>query len=120
LSAAYRPFLNHRDDVLIYHYSAYCDNYTLFQESKNRKISSITTSPRQSTTIIYVATYELLCARGRRVLAGLTDCDLAVGVSEYNRQELVSAGFRILPSCRFSWALMILRARSATLSCNGA
>ncbi len=94
LSAAYRPFLNHRDDVLIYHYSAYCDNYTLFQESKNRKILVYHNITPAEYYHHYDATYELLCARGRRVLAGLTDCDLAVGVSEYNRQELVSAGFR--------------------------
>lgn len=90
---AYRPFLNNRDDVLIYHYSAYCDNYTLFQESKNRKILVYHNITPAEYYHHYDATYELLCARGRQVLAGLTGCDLAVGVSEYNRQELVATGF---------------------------
>ena len=36
---------------------------------------------------------ELLCDIGRRILPSLTGCDLAVGDSEYNRQELVAAGF---------------------------
>ena len=36
---------------------------------------------------------ESLCNIGRTYLQCLTDCDFAVGVSDYNRQELIQVGF---------------------------
>ena len=91
---AYQPFLNRPDDILIYHYSAFCENYTLFQESRNRKILIYHNITPAKYYHGYDAVYESLCARGRRVLAELTACDLALGDSEYNCQELVAAGFK--------------------------
>ena len=42
-----------------------------------------------------------LCYRGRRELALYKSrCDLALGDSEYNRQELEAIGFRRPASCR--------------------
>lgn len=91
--SAYVPALKNPDDVLIYHYSAYCDNYTLFRGSSHRKILVYHNITPAEYFRPYDAMYESLCARGRLTLTELTDCDLAMGVSEYNRQELVRAGF---------------------------
>jgi L-malate glycosyltransferase len=89
----YRPFLNHSDDVLLYHYSAYCENHTLFQASHNRKILIYHNITPSIFFRPYDPMYETLCRRGREVLGQLTACELAIGVSEYNRQELIDAGF---------------------------
>ena len=41
-----------------------------------------------------------LCFRGRRELtAYISRCELALGDSEYNRQELAALGFRARPAC---------------------
>lgn len=90
---AYEPFMDNPDDVLIYHYSAFCENYTLFQQSKNRKILVYHNITPAEFYRYYDAGYETLCSRGRHVLSELTQCDLATAVSEYNRQELLSVGF---------------------------
>ena len=90
----YRPFLNNSDDVLLYHYSAYCENHTLFQASHNRKILIYHNITPSVFFRPYDPMYETLCQRGRELLGQLAACDLAVGVSEYNRQELIR--------CRFS------------------
>jgi glycosyltransferase involved in cell wall biosynthesis len=91
--AAYAPYLKNTEDVLLYHYSAYCDNHILFRRSRNRKILVYHNITPAEYFHVYDGMYEALCNHGRRVLAELTECDLALGVSEYNRQELISAGF---------------------------
>jgi glycosyltransferase involved in cell wall biosynthesis len=93
LDSKYEPFLENTDDLLIYHYSAYCDNHALFQHSQNRKVLVYHNITPAEFFRPYDAAYERLCSRGRRVLSELADCDLALGVSEYNRQELVETGF---------------------------
>ena len=93
LDTAYAPYLDCPDDLLIYHYSAYCDNYRLFQRSRNRKILIYHNITPAHFFRPYDATLEGVCAQGRAVLSELTCCDLALGVSEYNRRELVDAGF---------------------------
>ena len=90
------------DDILIYHYSAYCDNYQLFRRSRNRKIliyHNITPSHFYQPFDPYL---EAICREGREVLPLLRECDLAFGVSEFNRQELIDLGFdarrtRVMP-----------------------
>lgn len=91
----YEPFLASSDDLLIYHYSAYCENHVLFQRSQNRKVLVYHNITPAEFYRPYDTKYEKLCSRGRQVLRQLAECDLALGVSEYNRQELVDAGFDV-------------------------
>ncbi len=93
LDTAYHQFLDDSEDLLIYHYSAYCDNASLFRRSRNRKVLIYHNITPAEYFQPYDPTYEALCSRGRELLSELAGCDLAVGVSEYNRQELVNAGF---------------------------
>ncbi len=90
---AYREFMHQEEDILLYHYGLYCDNYRMFLESRNRKalIYHNITPPG-----FYAAFYPeavRLCTLGREVLAQLKECDLALGVSDFNRRELVEMGF---------------------------
>lgn len=90
---AYEDCVDACDDLLIYHYSAYCDNYRLFQRSRSRKVLVYHNITPAEFFAPYDALYQSLCARGRTMLGELTECDLALGVSEYNRRELLDAGF---------------------------
>jgi L-malate glycosyltransferase len=91
--SAFGERLESREDLLVYHYSAYCDNYRLFQRARCRKVLIYHNITPAEFYRPYDARYESLCARGRAVLSELADCDLALGVSDYNRRELVAAGF---------------------------
>jgi glycosyltransferase involved in cell wall biosynthesis len=90
---AYRPFMKAREDLLLYHFSVYDDNYRLFLESANRKVLIY----HNITPPEFLAPYDPhlaeVCRRGRELLPRLSDCDLALGDSEFNRRELVEAGF---------------------------
>jgi L-malate glycosyltransferase len=91
--SAYLPFMDSTDDLLIYHYSAYCENYELFLRSRNRKILVYHNITPAEFYRPYDVQYQTLCEQGRAVLPKLAACDLALGVSDYNRQELVKVGF---------------------------
>ncbi len=90
------------DDILIYHLSVYDDNHRLYLESGNHKVLVY----HNITPPEFLAPYDPhlaeVCRRGRELLPRLRDCNLALGDSEYNRRELVEAGFeeartRVLP-----------------------
>ena len=89
----YVPFIDNADDLLIYHYSAYCENQALFHRSRNRKMLVYHNVTPAEFFRPYDPVYEALCRRGRELLGGMLACELAVGASEYNRRELVSAGY---------------------------
>jgi len=89
----YAAFGENDVDLLLYHYSAYCENYALFRASCNRKVLIYHNVTPPGFFSPYDAVYEALCRRGRELLGDLAECDWAAGVSEYNRQELVAAGF---------------------------
>ena len=89
----YVPFLEDVDDLLIYHYSAYCENEALFHRSRNRKMLVYHNVTPAEYFRPYDPVYEALCRRGREQLSGMLACELAVGASDYNRRELVSAGY---------------------------
>ncbi len=89
----YDPATGGSEDLLIYHYSAYCDNYRLFQRTRHRKILIYHNVTPPEFYRPYDPFYESICARGRDLLGELAECDLALGVSEYNRRELVERGF---------------------------
>jgi L-malate glycosyltransferase len=90
---AYPGFAGEEEDLLIFHYALYCDNHRYFLESSNRKVliyHNIT--PPQFYEHFYPEAVRL-CALGRDLLPQLAVCDLALGDSDFNRRELVEAGF---------------------------
>ena len=91
LDVAYRD--DDPADLLIYHYSAYCDNIDLYRRSRHRKVLVYHNITPAHFFRPYDLFLESICAQGRAALPLLRDCELAIGVSEYNRQELVEVGF---------------------------
>ena len=88
-----RKFLREKGDLLLYHYSVYNENHRLFLRSRNRKILVYhnITPPRFFAP--YSRQIASFCERGIRLLPRLRDCDFAWGVSDFNRRDLVQAGF---------------------------
>ena len=91
LDSAYRD--DDPNDLLIYHYSVYCSNIDLFRRSRHRKIVVYHNITPAHFYRPYDPFMEAVCNQGRAVLPLLRECELGVGVSEYNRRELVEAGF---------------------------
>lgn len=91
--SAYREFMRSEEDLLIYHYALYCDNYRLFLESRNRKVLVYHNVTPPDFYVAFYPEAVRLCTLGRETLPRLADCDLALGVSDFNRRELVAAGF---------------------------
>ena len=92
LDGDYAPFLAQPDDLLIYHYSIYSPNLTLYERSANRKIVVYHNITPPEFFHGYDAALEADCRRGREALPRLAGCDLGVGDSDYNRRELVQVG----------------------------
>lgn len=82
-----------RDDILIYHLSVFDENHELYLDSRNRKVLVY----HNITPPVFLAPYDPhlaeICRRGRELMPRLRGCDLALGDSEYNRLELLEAGF---------------------------
>ncbi|MBN1288254.1 MAG: glycosyltransferase [Actinobacteria bacterium] len=80
-------------DVLIFHYSLYCENYRKYLEFPGKRVLIY----HNITPPEYFAAYDKgvaeFCRLGRELLPQLKECDLALGDSEYNRLELVEMGF---------------------------
>jgi glycosyltransferase involved in cell wall biosynthesis len=89
----YLPHLHSRDDLLIYHYGLYSPGMRYFQASRNQKILIYHNITPARYFRGWSRELELLCDVGRSALSGLAGCNLALGDSEFNRQELVEAGF---------------------------
>lgn len=81
------------DDLLIFHYSVYCPNYSRYLESGHRKILVYHNITPPEFFEPYDKGVAEFCRLGRRLLGELKDCELALGDSEFNRLELVRAGF---------------------------
>lgn len=81
------------DDLLIYHYSLYCPNYEKYLQARGRRILVY----HNITPPEYFAAYDKgvaeFCRLGRDLLPKLKGCELALGDSEFNRQELIERGF---------------------------
>lgn len=90
--AEYKPFLDERDDVLIYHYSLYTSNLELYRRSQQRKLVIYHNITPPEFFHGYHRDMEVICRIGRQALPQLQGCDLAVADSDYNRRELVEAG----------------------------
>lgn len=89
----YAPSADSEEDLLIYHYSVYCPNYTDYLKTRNRRMliyHNITPPEFFSAYDVGVAEF---CRLGRDLLPELAGCELALGDSEYNRLELIEAGF---------------------------
>ncbi|MDY6794592.1 MAG: glycosyltransferase family 4 protein [Actinomycetota bacterium] len=86
-------FERSREDVLIYHFSVYDENYKLYMGSRNRSVLIYHNITPPDFLEPYDSHLAGVCRRGRELLPKLAGCDLALGDSEYNRRELVAAGF---------------------------
>ncbi len=88
-----RKFMREKKDLLLYHYSVYNENYRLYLRSRNRKVLIYhnITPPRYFAP--YSPVIASFCERGLHLLPRLRGCDLALGVSDFNRRDLVKAGF---------------------------
>jgi glycosyltransferase involved in cell wall biosynthesis len=87
------PFVDATDELLIYHYSIYDPNYRFFKAAQGRKILIYHNITPPSFFQAWDPSLAALCDAGRRVLAELRSCDLALGDSDFNRQELVELAF---------------------------
>ena len=89
----YAAYLDDPDTLLLYHYGLYTSNIRYFQATRGRRILIY----HNITPAIYYRGWnqqqELLCDMGRQALTNMTQCDLALGDSDFNRRELVAAGF---------------------------
>lgn len=85
--------LESEDDLLIYHYSIYTPNIRYFRAFRGPKILIYHNVTPAYFFHDWDRHQERLCAAGRRALSSLSSCTLGLGDSEYNRQELIEAGF---------------------------
>ncbi len=89
----YREFMGNKDDLVIFHLAIYCGSYQMFLESRNRKVliyHNIT--PPEFYECFYPEAAHL-CRLGKGLLPQLAEVDLALGDSDFNRREMVAAGF---------------------------
>jgi L-malate glycosyltransferase len=88
-----RPFLNQANDLLIYHYGIFHFSAHLFQSAQCRRILIY----HNITPAHFFTEWDKFnannCRLGRISLKQLQQCDLAIGDSDFNRQELVEVGF---------------------------
>jgi L-malate glycosyltransferase len=89
----YSTRMGSEEDILIYHYSLFCPNYRQYMESKNRRILIYHNITPPEFFAAYDKGVAEFCRQGRELLPGLDCCELALGDSEFNRLELVGAGF---------------------------
>ena len=89
----YKGRISFRDDVLIYHYSLYCPNYRQYLQTSNKRVLIYHNITPPGFFEGYDKGVAEFCRVGRDMLSGLKGCELALGDSEYNRLELVEAGF---------------------------
>ncbi|MBK8905048.1 MAG: glycosyltransferase [Anaerolineaceae bacterium] len=88
-----RPYLNQKSDLLIYHYGIFHTSAYYFHAASCRRMlvyHNITPAHMFAGWDKYNQTN---CRLGRLMLQTLKECDLAVGDSDFNRQELVASGF---------------------------
>lgn len=90
---AYGEFAGDEEDLLIFHYALFCDNYRYYLESRNRKVLIYHNITPPEFYVGFYPEAVRLCTLGRELLPQLTGCDLALGDSDFNRRELVAAGF---------------------------
>jgi len=89
----YLSYVNNPNVWLIFHYSVYNPNISLFQRTKGKRILIYhnITPPHFFKGWDEKIYFE--CDLGYRALSHLSECDFAWGDSEFNRQALLEAGF---------------------------
>jgi glycosyltransferase involved in cell wall biosynthesis len=85
--------LDREGDLLIYQYSLYTPNVAYFRAFRGPKILIYHNITPARFFRGWDARQARLCAMGRRALSSLSSASLGLGVSEYNRRELIEAGF---------------------------
>lgn len=90
---AFAPFVAAAQDLIIFHYSIYSPNTRLFRAARGRKLLIYHNITPPEFFDNWDPQQAALCELGRQTLRTLCDCDLALGDSDYNRRELVEAGF---------------------------
>jgi len=90
---SYQEYMQNKEDVLIYHYSIYTPNIRLFLSSKNRKILIYHNITPPEFFEAYDTGVAGLLRLGRETIKDLMACDIAVGDSEFNKNELIEFGF---------------------------
>jgi glycosyltransferase involved in cell wall biosynthesis len=88
----YLAHLHASADLLIYHYGIYSSSVRYFQATTNRRILIYHNITPARFFRGWDRQQELLCDLGRRTLPSLTDCDVALGDSDFDRRELVELG----------------------------
>jgi len=112
----FAAYLNATDDLLIYHYSIYSPNLRLCRAARGRRIVIYHNITPPQFFRGWDDDQARACETGRLALRTLAQCDLALGDSEFNRQELIDAGFNpertgVLP---IFWAQPKVEARSSS------
>ncbi len=88
-----RPFLAQKEDILIYHYGIFHYSAYLYLTAQCRRVliyHNITPAHLYAKWDKY---NQNNCRLGRLLLKQLIQTDLAIGVSNFNRQELIDIGF---------------------------
>ena len=88
-----RSYMRRRSDLLIYHYSVFNENRRLYLHTRNRRVLIYHNITPAEWFEPWDENLAAVCRKGRDLLPRLSGCDLAVGVSDFNRRELVEAGF---------------------------
>lgn len=91
-----RPYLTQKEDVLIYHYGIFHFSLHLFQTAQCRRVLIYHNITPAEFFAGWDKNNQNNCNLGRLSLQRLHDCDLAIGDSDFNRQELVAEGFDAL------------------------
>jgi glycosyltransferase involved in cell wall biosynthesis len=122
--AGYEAHLASAEDLLIYHYSVHCPNYRQYLATRNRRILIYHNITPPEFFTPYDTGVAEFCRLGRDLLPELAVCNLALGDSEYNRLELVGAGFSedatgVLPIFVDFEGLLALKGRSAAPDVHG-
>ena len=90
---AYEPFLAEPDDWLIFHYSVYSPALGFFERAANHRVVIYHNITPPEFFRGFDQGLEAACQSGRWALSTLRSCDLALADSDFNRRELVEAGF---------------------------
>ncbi len=85
--------LNESDDLFIYHYGIYHYSVDLFQSASGRRLLIYHNITPPNFYNQWDKKKERLCQVARMALSSFSECDLALGDSNFNRRELIEAGF---------------------------
>lgn len=91
--AELQQHLDTSEDLFIYHYGIYHYSVHFFRAAKGKRLLIYHNITPAHFFAGWDKNNERICRIGRMALSSLSDCDLALGDSDFNRRELVSVGF---------------------------